>query len=144
VNSRRLVMFKLFQEVRELRGSRSILSARGLKFVTDEIPEQAVVSSFFFRPLNFFCSHVIALCCRPQIETARNYHAGRALQLKRARFDLPNYQSQSRPINNLTLRPIRHTPRFWATCKGIKQGIADARCNYGRLPRTKGAYPDLP
>jgi len=60
-------MFKLFQEVCELQGSRSILSAGSLQFVADEVPEQAVVGSFFFRPLNFF-SHVIALCCCPQIE----------------------------------------------------------------------------
>src|SRR5262245_61521148 len=102
-------MFELFQEVCELQGSRSIFSAGSLKFVADEIPEQAVVSSFFFRPLNFFCPHVIALCWCPQIEMARNYHSGRALQLSGAPFNLPAYQSRGGPANNSTLRPIRHT-----------------------------------
>jgi hypothetical protein len=66
VNSRRLVMFKLFQEARELQRSRLILSVGGLEFITDEVPEQAVVSSFFFRRLKIFCPHVLALCYCPQ------------------------------------------------------------------------------
>jgi hypothetical protein len=77
VNSRRLVISKLFQEVCELQRSCLILSVGGLEFVTDEVPEQAVVSSFFFRHLKIFCPHVLVLCCCPQQESrmARNYHA---------------------------------------------------------------------
>jgi hypothetical protein len=67
VNFKRLVMFKLFQEVCELQRSRLILSVGGMEFVTDEVPEQAVVSSFFLRRLKIFCPHVLALCyCRNQ------------------------------------------------------------------------------
>ena len=63
MNSRRLVMFKLSPEVCGLQRSRLILSVGSLEFVTYEVPEQAEVSSFFFRPLNIFCPHVMALCC---------------------------------------------------------------------------------
>ena len=76
MNFRRLVTFKLFQEVCELQRSPSILSVGGLEYVTDEVPEQAVVSSFFFRRLKIFCPHVLALCYCPQrIEIAQSYHA---------------------------------------------------------------------
>ena len=75
MNSRRLVMFKI-QEVCELQRSRLILSVGGLEFVTDEVPEQAEVSSFFFRRLKIFCPHVLAPCCaQSRIEMVRNYHA---------------------------------------------------------------------
>ena len=60
MNSRRLVMFKLSQEVCGLQRSRLILSAGILEFVTDEVPEQAEVSSFFFRRLKVLCLHVFA------------------------------------------------------------------------------------
>jgi len=62
VNFRRFVMFRLFQEVCDsgLQRSRLILSVRGLEFVSDEVAEQAEVSSFFFRRLKIFCLHVIA------------------------------------------------------------------------------------
>ena len=62
MNFRRLVMVKLFQEVCDsrLQRSRLILSVGGMEFVTDEVPEQAEVSSFFFRRLNIFCPHVLA------------------------------------------------------------------------------------
>jgi hypothetical protein len=53
-------MFKLFQEVCELQRSSLILSVGGLEFVTDEVPEQAEVSAFFFRRLKIFCPHVLA------------------------------------------------------------------------------------
>ena len=77
MNFKRLVMFRLFQEVCELQRSCVILSVGGLEFVTDEIPEQAIVSSFFFRRLMIFRPHVLARCCCPQsrIEIAQNYHA---------------------------------------------------------------------
>jgi len=70
-------MFKLFQEVCELQRARLILPEGHLVFVTDEVPEQAVVSSFFFRRLKIFCSHVLALCCCAQsiVEMAQNNHA---------------------------------------------------------------------
>jgi hypothetical protein len=62
VNFRRLVAFKRFQEVGDsgLQRSRLILSVGGLEFVADEVPEQAEVSSFFFRRLKIFCPHVLA------------------------------------------------------------------------------------
>ena len=62
MNFRRLVVVKLIQEVCDLRLQRSrlILSVGGMEFVTDEVPEQAEVSSFFFRRLNIFCPHVLA------------------------------------------------------------------------------------
>jgi hypothetical protein len=62
MNFRRLVMVKLFQEVCDsgLQRSRLILSVGGMEFVTDEVPEQAEVSSFFFRRLKIFCPHVLA------------------------------------------------------------------------------------
>ena len=69
-------MFMLFQEVCEsgLQGSRLLLSMEGLEFVSDEVPEQAEVSSFFFRCLKIFCVHVIALRrCPQRIEIAQNY-----------------------------------------------------------------------
>ncbi|HEV8467900.1 MAG TPA: hypothetical protein VGQ63_23190 [Pseudolabrys sp.] len=55
-------MVKLIQEVCDsrLQRSRLILSVGGMEFVTDEVPEQAEVSSFFFRRLNIFCPHVLA------------------------------------------------------------------------------------
>jgi hypothetical protein len=70
-------MFKLFQEVCDLQRSRLILPVGGLEFVADEVPEQAVVSSFFFRRLKIFCLHVLTLyyCPQSRIETAQNYHA---------------------------------------------------------------------
>jgi hypothetical protein len=62
MNFRRLVVVKLIQEVCDsrLQRSRLILSVGGMEFVTDEVPEQAEVSSFFFRRLNIFCPHVLA------------------------------------------------------------------------------------
>ena len=62
MNFRRLVMFKLFKEVCDLvlQRSRLILCVGGREFVTDEVPEQAEVSSFFFRRLKIFCPHVLA------------------------------------------------------------------------------------
>ena len=61
MNFRRLVMFKFFQEVCHSGLQRSPLlpSVVGLKFVSDEVPEQAEVSSFFFRCLKIFCLHVL-------------------------------------------------------------------------------------
>ena len=61
MNSRRLVVFKRFQEVRDsrLERSRLLLSIVGLEFVSDEVPEQAEVSSFFFRCLKIFFLHVL-------------------------------------------------------------------------------------
>ena len=59
MNSRRLVMFKLSPEVCGLQRSHLILSVGRLEFVTDEVPEQAEVSSFFFRCLKIFCLHVL-------------------------------------------------------------------------------------
>jgi hypothetical protein len=59
-------MFKLFLEVCELQRSRLILFVEGLEFITDKVPEQAVVSSFFFRRLKISCPHVLALCYCPQ------------------------------------------------------------------------------
>ena len=63
MNFRRLVVFKLFQEVCDsgLQRSRLLLSIVGLEFVSDEVPEQAEVSSFFFRCLKIFCLHGLAL-----------------------------------------------------------------------------------
>jgi len=62
MNFRRLVVVKLIQEVCDsrLQRSRLILSVGGMEFVTDEVPEQAEVSSFFFRRLKIFCPHVLA------------------------------------------------------------------------------------
>ena len=62
MNFRRLVVVKLIQEVCDsrLQRSRLILSVGGMEFVTDEVPKQAEVSSFFFRRLNIFCPHVLA------------------------------------------------------------------------------------
>jgi hypothetical protein len=54
-------MFKLFQ-LRALQRSCLILCVGGLEFITDEVPEQAVISSFFFRRLMIFCPHVLARC----------------------------------------------------------------------------------
>ena len=71
MNFKRLVMFKLFQEVCELQRSSLILSVGGLEFVTDEVPEQAVISSFFFRRLMIFCPHVLARCYCPQSRIER-------------------------------------------------------------------------
>ena len=61
-------MFKLFKEVCDsvLQRSRLILCVGGREFVTDEVPEQAEVSSFFFRRLMIFRPHVLARCCCPQ------------------------------------------------------------------------------
>jgi hypothetical protein len=79
VNLKRLAMFKLFQEVSDLGLQRSGLTfcVASLDFVTDEVPEQTVVSPFFIRRLKVFCPHVVAHCCCPQprIEMALNYHA---------------------------------------------------------------------
>ena len=62
MNLKRLAMFKLFQEVSDLGLQRSCLtfSAASLHFVTDEVPEQTVVSPFFIRRLKIFCPHVVA------------------------------------------------------------------------------------
>jgi hypothetical protein len=62
MNFRRLVTFKLFQEVCMSQRSCLILSVGGLELVTDEVPEQAVVCPSFFRPLKIFCSRVLAHC----------------------------------------------------------------------------------
>ena len=72
MNRKRLVMFMLC----ELQRSCLILAVRGLELVTDEVPEQSVVSPFFFRRLMIFCPHVVPLSCCPQpkIEMALNYH----------------------------------------------------------------------
>lgn len=63
MNFRRLVMFKLklFQEVCDsgLQRSRLLLSVGSLEVVSDEVPEQAEVSSFFFRCLKIFFLHVL-------------------------------------------------------------------------------------
>jgi hypothetical protein len=53
-------MFKLFQEVCDSGLQRSSLSVGGMAFVSDEVPEQAEVSSFFFRRLKVLCLHVLA------------------------------------------------------------------------------------
>jgi len=68
VNFRRLVVFKLFQKICEsgLQRSRLLLSKVALEFVSDEVPEQTEVSSFFFRCLKIFCLHVLALRYCPQ------------------------------------------------------------------------------
>ena len=68
MNFRRLVMFKFFQEVCHsgLQRPPLLLSVVGLEFVSDEVPEQAEVSSFFFRCLKIFCLHVLALRYCPQ------------------------------------------------------------------------------
>ena len=64
MNFKWLVIFKLLQ-VCELQRSCLILSVEGPKFVTDEVTEQAVISSFLFRRLMIFCPHVPARCyCR--------------------------------------------------------------------------------
>ena len=68
MNFRRLVMFKI-QEVCELQMSRLFLAVGGLEFVTDEVSEQAVVSSFFFRSLMIFGPHVHAHCRRHNQES---------------------------------------------------------------------------
>jgi hypothetical protein len=71
VNFRRLVMLKI-KEVCELQRSRLILAIGGLEFVTDEVSEQTIVSSFFFRRLMIFCLHVHAHCyCRNQESRSR-------------------------------------------------------------------------
>jgi hypothetical protein len=61
-------MFKRFQKVCEsgLQRSRLLLSIVGLEFVSDEVPEQAEVSSFFFRCLKISCLLVRALRYCPQ------------------------------------------------------------------------------
>ena len=68
MNLRRLVMFKLFQEVcySGLQRSRLLLSVGSLEVVSDEVPEQAEVRSFFFRCLKIFCLHGLALRYCPQ------------------------------------------------------------------------------
>ena len=55
MNLKRLVMFKLFQEVSGLQRSCLTFSVASLDFVTDEVPEQTVVSPFFIRRLKIFC-----------------------------------------------------------------------------------------
>jgi len=45
--------------------------------------------------LDIFCLHdarPFAICQQSRVEEAKNYHAGRPLQLKRGLFNLPNYQ----------------------------------------------------
>ena len=74
MNLKRLVMFKLFQEVSGLQRSCLTFSVASWEFVTDEVPEQTVVSPFFIRRLKIFCPHVVAHCCCPQ-PIALNYHA---------------------------------------------------------------------
>jgi hypothetical protein len=48
--------------------------------------------------LKIFCSHVVAHCCCPQqrIAMTLNYHANRAIQLKREPYNLPSYRIQKR------------------------------------------------
>ena len=53
-------MLKLFQEICDSGLQRSRLLLSIVEFVSDEVPEQAEVSSFFFRRLNIFCPHVLA------------------------------------------------------------------------------------
>ena len=60
MNFRRLVMSELL-----VQSSRLILSVGGPEFTTDEVPEQLVVSSFFFRLLKIFCPHVVAFLLLP-------------------------------------------------------------------------------
>jgi oligoribonuclease (3'-5' exoribonuclease) len=54
-----------------------ILSVGGLAFVSDEVPEQAEVSSFFFRGLKVLCLQVLAHRWLPATKNRdeRNYHA---------------------------------------------------------------------
>ena len=63
-------MFKLFQEVCDLGSQRSrlILSVGGLEFVSDEVPEQTEVRSFFFRRLKILCLHELAHRWLPAIK----------------------------------------------------------------------------
>jgi oligoribonuclease (3'-5' exoribonuclease) len=72
-------MFKFFQEVCHSGLQRSPLlpSVVGLKFVSDEVPEQAEVSSFFFRGLKVLCLQVLAHRWLPATKNRdeRNYHA---------------------------------------------------------------------
>jgi len=79
MNFRRLVVVKLIQEVCDsgLQRSRMILSVGGLAFVSDEVPEQAEVSSFFFRGLKVLCLQVLAHRWLPATKNRdeRNYHA---------------------------------------------------------------------
>ena len=77
-----------------LQRSALIVLVASVEFVTDKVPEQAVVSPFFIRRLNIFYSHVVAHCCYPQqrIAMTLNYHANRAIQLKREPYNLPSYR----------------------------------------------------
>ena len=100
MNLERLVTFRHFQEVSDLGLQRSPLTVlvASVEFVTDKVPEQTVVSPFFIRRLKIFCSHVVAHCCCPQqrIAMTLNYHANRAIQLKREPYNLPTYRIQKR------------------------------------------------
>ena len=70
--------------------------------------------------MNIFCLHdarPFAICRQSRVEAAQNYHAGRPLQLKRQRFNLPNYQvvsiirccDISATLHQITFAVTRHT-----------------------------------
>jgi hypothetical protein len=98
-------MFKLFQEVCELQRSRLVLPVGGLEFVTDEVPEQAVVSSFFFRCLKIFCPHVLIpyYCPQSRIETAQKLSRGLSVAI-----EAQTVQPTELPISEAVVSIIRH------------------------------------
>jgi len=111
VNFRQLVMFKVFQVARELQRLRLILSVGGLEVIADEIPEQAVVSSLFFRRLKIFRLHVLALCYRAQQESRQRKTITQIVRRNQS-ANCSTYRTtdlKSCRINNPTLRCIRHT-----------------------------------
>ena len=64
VRFRQLVLFKLFQEIRNSARQRSrlIFLVCDREFLTDKVTKQAVVSSPFFQRSKPFCLHAIRFC----------------------------------------------------------------------------------
>ena len=106
MNFRRLVMFKLFQEVCELLKVALDSLCRRPEFVTDEVPEQAVVSSFFFRSLKVFCSHCSRLFyCPRKNRDGENYHVDVAIEAR-------TVQPTELPISKAVVSIIRRCDLF--------------------------------
>jgi hypothetical protein len=97
-------MFKLFQEVCELQRSCLILSIGGLNFVTDEVPEQAVVSSFFFRRLMIFCPHVARALLSPAIKNRDSAKLSRELSVA---IEAQTFRPTELPISKAVVSIIR-------------------------------------
>jgi hypothetical protein len=105
VNFKRLVMFKLLQEVCELQGPGLILSVRSLEFVTDEVPEQAVVSSFFFRRLKILLSTMFSLFTIARNQERDSAKLSRGLSVA---IEARTVQPTELPISEAVVSIIRH------------------------------------